>query len=159
VSAAGVVIFRHISIPGPKGIEKYWKYDVPFCLEIVGAKAPPENLSWILALEQLLMRGITQHTTRIGMVVDSDLGNLKSYNERKKPLFGNVMLHSNAVLLYASSDIANESIVNKVLSVADSAASQTLAAIERGLVPFNTATGQSPWFETMRLVEANVTET
>jgi hypothetical protein len=152
VSVVGVVTARHMIVPGSKGLAAYWKFDVPFCIEFIEAKAPPENLGWVATLEQLYAKGFITTSTKVGMIVDSDLGNIPAYNNRKKDVVPGALLPENVQFIYASSDSGKENIVNKVLAIADSVSSQSLAAIRSGVTPFNCATMESPWYETMRMI-------
>ena len=94
------------------------------------------------------------------MVVDSDLGNINSYNQRKKSVLQSVFLPENMHLVYASSDAGKENVANKALAAADSISTQTLRAIDVGVAPFNKQRLESPWFEGYRMVmPRNITRT
>ncbi|TKV71654.1 hypothetical protein FDV58_39230 [Bradyrhizobium elkanii] len=54
------------------------------------------------------------------MIVDSDLGNLDSYNARKTPVIRDDLLPENAQLIYASRNAGKENIFNRTLAIADS---------------------------------------
>lgn len=156
VSATAVVIVT--PIPQDKGT--FWKFDVPFCLEFVELKEPRENFGWVAACEELWRAGKVTKTTRAGMIVDSDLGNINKFNQRKKPLLASFYLPPNLQLLYASSDAGKEYVVNQTLAVADSISTQTLDAIENGLAPFDHERVESPWYEGYRIIEPrNITRT
>jgi len=159
VSVTGIVTFKPVSIPGPKGIENYWKFGVPFCLEFIEVKAAPENFGWYVAWERMLIRKDITINTKLAMVVDSDLGNLNSYNQRTLPIFGTLNLPVNASLIYASSDAGKENVANKSLAVADSVSAQCLEAVEKGLVPFNDKDDGNEWFKSMRIIYPNILET
>jgi hypothetical protein len=156
VSVTGVVTAKHMIVPGPRGLTDYWKFDVPFCIEFVGVKTKPENLGWVATLEQLYLKAHIATTTRIGMIVDSDLGNIPAYNSRKTEVVPGTLLPENVQLVYASSDAGKENIVNKILAIADSVSSQSLAAVQSGAAPFNTTMIDSPWYETMRMIAPRV---
>jgi hypothetical protein len=156
VSVTGVVTAKHTMLPGPNGLVEYWKFDVPFCIEFIGVKTKPENLGWATALEQLYLKGLIATTTKTGMVVESDLGNIPAYNSRKLEIVPGTMLPESVQLVYASSDAGKENIVNRILAVADSVSSQSLAAIQSGAVPFNNRTMDSPWYETMRMIAPQI---
>ena len=87
------------------------------------------------------------------MIVDSDLGNINKFNQRKKPLLASFYLPPNLQLLYASSDVGKENIVNKVLAVTDSISKQSLDAVEKGIAPFNHERVMSPWYDGYRIFE------
>ena len=138
VSMVGVVAFQAVWVPEEAGLTKYWQFDVPFCLEYVEIKSAPENFGWLAALERLRIQDLINGALRVGMVVDSDLGNIADYNHRKRPVDGSDYLPANVQLVYATGDAGKDNILNKALSLADSVASQTLRAIEDGSMPFNT---------------------
>ena len=158
ISVTGVVTFTPVSIPGPKGIESFWKFGVPFCLEYVEINAPIENFGWYAAWERLHIQKEINASTRVGMVVDSDLGNINKFNQRKMPIFGAFNLPQNVSLIYASSDAGKENIVNRALYLADSVSSQCLEAMASGTIPFDAKVSNSQWYESMRLIEINLIE-
>ncbi|NIA68445.1 hypothetical protein HBA54_07550 [Pelagibius litoralis] len=155
VSVVGIVIVQHVLIPEKEGFTRYWQYHVPFCLEYLEIKSSPENFGWLAALEHLKIKNLVEPDIRIGMIVDSDLGNIDAYNKRTKPVDGPDYLPGNVQLIYASGDTNKSDIVNKVLSGADSAASQCLNAIDSGSVPFNTKQLDNNWFEGLRIISPN----
>lgn len=159
MSVTGVVTAKHMMLPAPTELAEYWKFDVPFCIECIEVKTKPENFGWVAALEQLHSKGYITTSTKVGMIVDSDLGNISAYNSRKKEVVPGTLLPANVQLIYASSDVGRENIVNKILAVADSVSSQSLAAIQSGAVPFNHIRIESPWYETMRMISPNVVDT
>ncbi|QEX15200.1 hypothetical protein FRZ44_04800 [Hypericibacter terrae] len=89
------------------------------------------------------------------MVVDSDLGNIDAYNQRKKPIDGAEFLPTMVTLVYASGDVGKDSIVNRSLSIADSVATQCLDGVESGAVPFNLKIIDCPWFQGLRIINPN----
>ena len=120
VSVTGVVTATPTMLPGPKGLRNCWKFDVPFCIEFIGAKKGPENLGWAATLEQLHLRGCVTSVTKIGMIVDSNLGNIPAYNARTKEILPGILLPAAVQLIYASADTGKENIINKIIAVADS---------------------------------------
>lgn len=159
VSATGVVTFKQTSLPGAFSIEKYWKFDVPFCMEFTSVRcSSPENLGWVAALEQLHYTQLVTQSMRVGIVVDSDLGSVNDYNHGRKPIFDSFVLPPYVKLLYASSDTTNDSVINKALSLADDVANQFLRALESGKVPFNDEIVESPWYEGFRMIAPNLVE-
>ena len=143
--------------PPPPGAEAHWYLDVPFCWEFIGVKSDKvENFGWLAAIEELTARGFMPQSTRVGMVVDSDLGNLSDYNNRRKPFIGTHFLPPNVQLIYASADVGKENIVNKVLSVADSVSGQVLDAVISGEVAFNKTRVEHAWFEGIRIIRPNI---
>lgn len=155
VSAVGVVTFRQA--PPPQGASEYWALDVPFCWEFINLRVEkPENFGWLAAVEELNHRKLVTPGMRVGMVVDSDLGNLTDYNARRKPFFENRLLPENVHLVYASADTGGESLLNRVLKVADSVSGQVLDAVASGAAAPNRQRVDSPYFEGQRIVQASV---
>lgn len=155
ISVVGVVTFRQA--PPPEGASEYWALDVPFCWEFVGLKVEkPENFGWLAALEELHHRRLVTAEMRIGMVVDSDLGNLTDYNAQRKPFFETRLLPKNVQLIYASADTRGESLLNRVLKIADSVSGQVLDAVATGIAAPNLKRVDSPYFEGQRIVQASV---
>lgn len=155
ISITAVVTIDLIMIPGARKLESFWKFDVPFCFEWTELKVEPEKFGWLAAYERLIKVGLTTHAAKIGMIVDSDLGNIKHYNQRTQPLVGQVFLPPNVTLVYATSDSGKESALNKALSVADSIATQCLDAISKAAPPHRTPSNH-PYYESVRLVTPNV---
>ncbi|CAN7403812.1 hypothetical protein [Rhizobium sp. LjRoot254] len=151
ISVTGIVTFTEA--PPPPGASRYWKLDVPFCWEFRDLKVEAaENFGWQAALESLEERDFLSPSMKVGVVVDSDLGNLPQYNDRVKPFFEQRFLPPNVRLIYASADAGMEAITNRVLSVADSVSTQVLNAIENGDVEFNSKIVESPWYEGIRII-------
>jgi hypothetical protein len=110
------------------------------------------------AREVLQAEGSIRENTKVGMIVDSDLGNLDSYNTQKMPVCSGQMLPNNVTLIYASSDNKNDSIVNRIIAIADEASSLVLDAIARGSIhPSRNAHG-SELFESYRFIEVTAVE-
>lgn len=152
VSVVGIVTFQTVWVPEKEGLQKYWQHDVPFCLEYIEIKSKPENFGWIAAIQHMEKFNKINNQMRIGIVVDSDLGNIKDYNARKKPVDGPDYLPKHIQLIYASSDAGKENIVNISLALADSVSSQCIQALETGAVPFNTKALDNGWFESLRII-------
>jgi hypothetical protein len=157
VSVVGVVTAQPVWAGEKLGLVKAWRFDVPFCLEYVALKtAKPENFGWLAAFEQLTKRGHIDNDRRVGMIVDSDLGSIRDYNERMRRVDGIDYLPKQVTLIYATSDTPNENVANEALSLADSVATQCLDAVASGRLPFNRKPSKNPLFEGLRLVAPNV---
>jgi len=139
VCVVGIYTFKRVLIPAAAGVKEDWQGDVPFCLEYINIRLDlkPENFGWLATYEHLLKFDIIDKTKRVGMVVDSDLGNLNAYNKRELPVDGPDFLPPNVTLIYASADAGKESLVNQALSIADSVSTQVLDALQSGKAPFN----------------------
>ena len=135
-SAIGAVIAIEAMIPAPTGLRKVWKFHVLFGAVILNPKSDKiENMGWLIAHQQLSQSGVIKDGDRLGMIVDSDLGNINDYNHRRKPAYQDMMLPSGMSLIYASGDVGKDILLNKTLSIADSIASQSLAAVSQGRIP------------------------
>jgi hypothetical protein len=156
LSVVGIVTFQAVWVPDPGGLQKYWQFDCPFCLEFVSLRVNPENFGWIAALEQLRLRDRFKGVKQIGMIVDSDLGIIHDYNERRKPVFDTHFLPRGVQLLYATSDAGKENVLNFAISLADSVASQSIDAVASGAAPFSTKSGESRYYESQRTIIPNL---
>lgn len=150
-SVVGVVTLKNnLQLPETRPT---WKLDVPFCWHIIGIKSDqPENFGWYAAWEQLGRDGLINPALQVGMIVDSDLGNLGDYNHRRRPYFENDLLPPNLQLIYASADSGQENLVNQALSAADSVSGQVLNAVASGAISSNLEKLENPWYESMRIV-------
>lgn len=83
ISVTAVVAAKPMTIPGPAGLKKFWKFDVPFCFEWTELNVDAEKFGWLAACERLVDEGLTTSTAKIGMIVDSHLGDIVHYNERR----------------------------------------------------------------------------
>lgn len=156
VSAIGVITVRSVSIPAPSGLQVFWKFEVPVGGVLFNVKVDkPENLSWLIAHEQLVRIGSIENQMRVGMIVDSDLRNINHYNEKRSAVLLDRMLPDGVRLIYASADTGKDSILNKALSVADSASSQMLAAVEDGRIAYREEP-EHPFYEGFQLVVPSV---
>ncbi|MCA2378614.1 hypothetical protein ATU3C_17810 [Agrobacterium genomosp. 3 str. RTP8] len=150
------VVSAH-SEPPPEGRSAYWRLDVPFCWEFIDLKTDKvENHGWLEAYDQLVKLGIIRADTRVGMIVDADLGNIPSFNRRELSVFGDRLLPEKLQLIYASADTGSENVLNRILQAADSASTQTLDAISSGAVPFNKCDKPSSLYAGRRIVEVHV---
>lgn len=100
-------------IPTEKGHKfHYIPVNRPFVIR--GNSEKPENQNWMN-----LLKFITNHKNhnpnfKIGIIVDSDLGNISSFNQREKPIFEDYYLPDNCELIFAS-DAANDSFLNQAI--------------------------------------------
>lgn len=156
VSVVGVVTFQSVWVPEKNGMELFWQTNVPFCLEYINIKTKPENFGWIAAIQHLEQFDYLKEENRIGMVVDSDLGKINDYNQRKKPIYGPDYLPERFQLIYASTDVGKENIVNKLICSADSVSKQCLKAVFSGILPFNEKPTKSEWFEGFRILRPDL---
>lgn len=108
----------------------------PFSIEISDAKFNPEKVGWVLAIGELTARGIVTNQERIGMIVDSSLGDHNEINLRSQPIIEGLYLPDRYMLLYASSD-TGDSIPNKLIRAADKHSSDILDSFARKEIDIN----------------------
>jgi hypothetical protein len=77
---------------------------------------------------------------RIGLLVDSDLGNHDKYNARELPIAGDFFLPEKYQLIYATSDSGKDNLLNKFMGLCDRRGRDLLNKIEaencdEGLIP------------------------
>lgn len=153
ISVTAIVHVKPQNIVGPEEISQFWNIDVPLAIEFQDIKVSnPENMRWLAAFEQLISIGKISTNQRIGMIVDSDLGNLNDYNHQRKPVFQNFLLPPNLTLIYASADTGKDSILNQALSIADSIATQTIFAVETGVIKMNDEVIDSEFYKGIRFI-------
>lgn len=75
----------------------------------------PENENWIQLIELLRASCKCSDPRKVGIVVDSDLGNIDAYNKQDKPIYGNYYLPNDYELIFAS-DKVNDNIFNRMIS-------------------------------------------
>lgn len=158
VSMVGIATATPGALPARDGIKRFWRYDVPFCLEYAGLQCAPENFGWLAALEIMGARGLIRAGQRVGLIVDSDLGNLRAYNERTMPVDNGQNLPTGVTLVYAADDAGKDNIANQALSIADAAATQCLLALQQGIIPMNAERSDNPLFETYRSIGVTAIE-
>jgi hypothetical protein len=104
-----------------------WEYEIPLLIAFTSPLGPPERLGWVFALKELLKCNRISRNSRIGMVVDSDLGLLDEFNSRRTPLVGNEYLLGCVELLYGSADTGSSKLIpNKLIKEADKRSSEML---------------------------------
>lgn len=87
--------------------------NVPFITSINCLK--PENENWVRLIELLKANCQCSDPRKVGIVVDSDLGNIEAYNNQEKPLYGNYYLPKDYELIFAS-DKVKDNIFNLMIS-------------------------------------------
>lgn len=154
VSVTGITTVAPSAAESSIELGEFWKFEVPFCFALAEVKEKPENFGWAYSLEQLVARKLITATTRVGMIVDSDLGNIPAYNARKKEFISGNLLPPSVQLIYASSDVGMESIANKALKTADSISSQIISALRSGTISLGSPE-KNPWYESVRIILPN----
>ncbi|WP_066629742.1 hypothetical protein [Brevundimonas vesicularis] len=155
MSVVGVATLKREVVLGPEKVESGWRFDAPFAIEYGDLVAKPEPFGWMGALEILKQRGFYAAGQRIGLIVDSELGQLKDFNARTVPVDSGEFLPQGVTLIYASSDAGKESVLNSALSIADAAASQILTGLQNGTIPANTTPSGVEAFQSFRVIGVN----
>lgn len=75
----------------------------------------PENENWVRIIELLRRNCQCSDPRKIGVVVDSDLGNIRDYNNRDKPIFDDYFLPKEFELIFAS-DKVKDNVFNVMIS-------------------------------------------
>ncbi len=92
-------------------------------------KDKEENIAWMTAIELIQKNPVVTENLKIGIIVDSDLGNIDRYNNRESPIYGNFYLPANMHLVYASTDGGKEYAANRLISLADKESSKLLTVL------------------------------
>lgn len=103
----------------------------PFrALEFWNIKYHPENVAWMKVIQFITQDPVYNPNSKIGLVVDSALGNLPAYNARSMPIYSDFYLPENFELIYASADVGKgEFLVNHLISMSEDMAKSLLARI------------------------------
>ncbi|MBL0742625.1 hypothetical protein [Chryseolinea lacunae] len=91
-----------------------------------------ENRSWKTFIENY-NRFEENRSLKTTIVVDSDLGLLDKYNNRNLPIYQDFFLPPNISLVYASADVSNDTIINKMITFCDEESSRSLKDVEKEL--------------------------
>lgn len=93
----------------------------------------PENFMYCLAIKDLRAHyQKIKKTPRIAVIVDSDLENIRSYNDKTKAIYGKYFLPEGFFIFYASSDRGSEYFQNKLLKMCDKKAQEALKEYKKG---------------------------
>lgn len=90
----------------------------------------PENIAWREAILAIMANPDYKNELRIGLLVDSDLGDIPAFNLGHKPLIDDFYLPGNFELIYASADVGKEYFVNKLISECDKESNEIFKLIE-----------------------------
>jgi len=83
-------------------------------LELWNVVEKPENMGWYQVLNAIKEHPI-EFAGKIGLIVDSDLGNHQAFNTREKPIFGNYYLPENVTIIYGSDKGGAEHLSTKMI--------------------------------------------
>ena len=101
-----------------------------------------EAVTWIEVIEKL--QEVIPNDKKVGIVIDSELGNLEKYNNRTKPISGQWFLPENYAFIYATADVSDEW-CNKMIKQCDKSATQRLKEIIKSpRLTRNPAGGNAP---------------
>lgn len=91
-----------------------------------------ENKNWRQLVEYILKHKNYKPEHKVGLIVDSDLGNLRDYNKQLKPIADEFYLPTNFELIYAS-DRSNDNILNEVILTCHRVSKEILQIFVDGL--------------------------
>lgn len=141
ISISGIVQTQPVFAVDTNGVTgKAWQYFTPFCMEFIEVQYKPENFGWIKLIEHIESEIKYSRYNKIGIIVDSDLENIKLYNSHQSTIYENFFLPKRMQLIYASSDSGRDLFANQMLKYADKASTQCLVELEKGNIPINTKT-------------------
>jgi hypothetical protein len=126
VSVSGIVICKIIP-HDTYLIVKYGFIDYFIAYDMPDMPGKPENFAWKNIIETIEKNN---NIGQIGIIVDSDLGNIPTYNTREKPIFENFYLPPNVELIYGSADVGREYLPNKLVKECDRKAKEMLNNIK-----------------------------
>jgi len=99
----------------------------PNCWEFNGVTDWPENYAWYEVVRAVQSTEGYSSDMKIGIIVDSDLGNLGYYNARQRPIYGEFYLPENVRLVYGSSEVGTtEYAANGVMKYCDGQAKRVI---------------------------------
>jgi hypothetical protein len=85
----------------------------------------PENENWVRLICLVSENCRCSDERKIGIVVDSDLGNIQNYNDKRLPIFGDFYLPDNYELIFAS-DKVTDNIFNRMISLSHKLSKETI---------------------------------
>lgn len=97
---------------------------------ITGINGKPENRNWKYLIEFIKSHSNYNPKHLIGIIVDSDLGEISDFNKRNKPIIDNFLIPNNIELIFAS-DRSSDNILNKAIKHCHKLAKLFLYEIEK----------------------------
>lgn len=101
-------------------------FDKPNAIAMWNIKEKEENVGWMIFIEAIMRNPIYKEESKIGIITDSDFGNIEDFNARKLPIYDNFFLPANIQLIHATRDGGAEYFANKLIRIADSDAKKLL---------------------------------
>jgi SEC-C motif-containing protein len=107
-----------------------YQYGPIHSLEFWNIKDHPENVAWMKVIQFITQDQSYYPGQKIGMIVDSDLGNLAAFNARALPIYADFYLPENFELLYASAEVGTEEfLLNHLIALSEVMAKSLLTGI------------------------------
>ena len=133
ISVAAVVLCKlHLAKDGNLTVQ----YGPLFSMEFWNISDHPENVAWMKVIQFITQDQAYTPNQKIGIVVDSDLGNLPVYNTRSTPIYGDFYLPPNFELIYASADVGEkEFLVNHLIAQCEYMAKSLLRNLSLSGIP------------------------
>lgn len=94
------------------------KYAIKYFMEFRSIKQKAENIAWMTFIQRLISETPNLPQLKIGLIVDSDLGNIPAFNNQSLPIYADFYLPQNIELIYASADKKGH-LVNWLISICD----------------------------------------
>jgi len=89
----------------------------------------PERRGWVAAIEYISETRNPPPSTKVAIVVDSEMNSLRKINTLKEPVHGKTMLPAGFTLIFATAD-KKDTIQNRLIRQCDEEASKALAQLE-----------------------------
>ena len=96
---------------------------------IVGKGEKIENRNWKSLIEYILQHPVYKPEHKLGIIVDSDLGEIDNYNSKQKPIFSEFYLPDNFELIFAS-DKTSDNPLSQAIKNCHDLSTKTLKIIE-----------------------------
>ncbi len=91
----------------------------------------PETFGWRKFIEFVLNLNAYDPAHKYALIVDSELGNINAYNQKRMPICGNFYLPDNFQIIYATADAGKESIFNKLIGQSDKVSASLLETVSK----------------------------
>jgi len=112
------------------------QYEFKPSLEFWNIKHHPENVAWMKLIQTIIQIPTYDPNWKIGIVVDSDLGNLPAYNARTIPIYSDFYLPENFELMYASAEVGtSDHLVNSLIGLCEHMAKFILKKLSLKEIP------------------------